>query len=73
MPSRATERVDAARRPTNASVAVVASAEKDTAPGHLAASPLRDRTNVQAAAAEASPSSDAVAESEEEEDSAPAR
>ena len=73
MSSRATERVDAARRPTNASVAVVASAEKDTARGHLAASPLRDRTNVQAAAAEASPSSDAVAESEEEEDSAPAR
>ena len=41
---------------------------------HLAASPLRvDRTNVRGAAAEASPSSDAVAESEEEDDSGPAR
>ena len=73
MSPRATDRADAARRPENAPVALVASAEKGTGPGHLAASPLRDRTNVRAAAAEASPSSDAVAESEEEDDSGPAR
>ena len=73
MSSLETEREEEARWPENPPVALVASAEKGTGPGHLAASPLRDRTNVRAAAAEASPSSDAVAESEEEDDSGPAR